>query len=175
MAFFPDAKVHVLLGDPRQNQPFSNGGHAYEQYLKVSALQRADEAHKVNARLLMNRRALAGLEELPSKLIYDGKMIPDPVLDAKVLPESTIRLRKQLNSWRHKETKVPRLLVSLRNARWRVEGTSPYNPLHGRWIMRHVKDLLGSSWFTGLDQSTPGSILIWHAHEGIRKELPPCS
>ena len=138
LAFQKTALAHIYLGDPKQSKPFA----VEEEVLRVSALQRADERGAVNARLLMNRRAYGGLEQLASKLFYEGEMVPDPVLGAYGLPESTSHLEEWLNNKRARDSEVPRLLVSLEKA-FAVKGKgsmSPYNPVHQSWILDAVKE-----------------------------------
>ena len=76
LAFQQKPLAYIYLGDPKQSKPFT----VDEKILRVSALQRAEERGAVNARLFMNRRAHGGLEQLPSKIFYEGQMLPDPCL-----------------------------------------------------------------------------------------------
>lgn len=160
----------LFTGDHRQTKPWV-GSHGkrpainmYVEQLRVSMMERAYLANPSSPSLLINHRAHGNLQELGSKLFYEGKLLPakDPSA-ADALPPSTLHLRREyimpLKSNDGQE--VSRLLVILKapGPPERVQG-SWYHPQHEKWTMRLVTKLLQDPKFLQVDGKAPGHILI---------------
>ncbi|CAM1505153.1 Fc.00g107900.m01.CDS01 [Cosmosporella sp. VM-42] len=177
-AFF-QAKAYFFIGDHRQVTPYVAHSHQYSSQLEIPSLLRASAHEKALSQLLINHRAYGGLHELPSRIFYDDLMM-SPFTMEELLPEPVKRVRGYLDGLRGNKASIPRLLVSFQRDEWEkaVAGPSSWNRKHHDWIVPRVRDLLKASWFTGLDGTTPGTIMvITSAKESClryRKELSHC-
>ncbi len=128
-------------------------------------MERAHLNGATTNQLLVNHRAFAGLERLPSDLFYDGIMRSDKT-DDELLPLSVRRRLAWIQGIRihgtaaNTKPSVPRLLIVHEDSRANRIGTSMWNPKHQEIVLEQVSLLLQDEEFTQVDGITPGTIMI---------------
>ncbi|KAF7563952.1 hypothetical protein G7046_g130 [Stylonectria norvegica] len=159
IAFF-NAKAYIFLGDPAQAAPFVCSKATYSEQLKITALERATKAG-IGHKFLINHRAYGGLHELPSALFYQNAMISNYKSKKELFTPPVLRVKQFLDNIRGREADITRVLVSLPgSSNFQIGGNSRWHQGHQDWIIRRIQELLASSWFTSIDGTHPGTILL---------------
>ncbi|KAL1890636.1 hypothetical protein Sste5346_008152 [Sporothrix stenoceras] len=153
----------IFIGDHRQTQPTvkSNNTNPHGRQLATSAMERAYLAGVLDHQLLINHRAFGRLEHLPSKLIYDGKMVSGiPSKDR--FPRWAKFVKEYLEGLAGVTCYVPRLVVHLNGVGSPIKvGTSWYHPQHTQWTMERVWELLNNPRFRSAEnEANKGTILL---------------
>lgn len=153
----------IFIGDHRQTQPTvkSNNANPNGKQLATSAMERAHLAGAVSHQLLINHRAFGRLERLPSKLIYEGKMVSGIPFKER-FPRWASFVRQYLESLSGQACHVPRLIVHLQGVgRASQVGTSWYHPQHMAWTMKKVLELVSNQRFRSAEnEANQGTILL---------------
>lgn len=153
----------IFIGDHRQTQPTvkSNNTNPHGRQLATSAMERAYLAGVLDHQLLINHRAFGRLERLPSKLIYDGKMVSGiPHQDR--FPRWSRFVRGFLEGLAGTRCSTPRLIVHLNGVGRPLKiGTSWYHPQHTKWTMEKVLELVKDRRFRSAEnEANQGTILL---------------
>ncbi|CAK7224722.1 hypothetical protein SEUCBS140593_005665 [Sporothrix eucalyptigena] len=160
--FCPEAGW-IFIGDHRQTQPTvkSNNTNPYGKQLATSAMERAYMAGVLDHQLLINHRAYGRLERLPSKLIYDGKMISG-IPHMKRFPRYMKYVRDFLEGLVGDKASTPRVIVHIHGVgRPTKVGTSWYHGQHLQWTMEKVLELIKDVRFRSAEnECNQGTILL---------------
>ncbi len=140
-----NAKAIIQIGDFRQTLPFVRDAdeNNYAPQLLISMMERAFREGAIGHQLLINHRAYAELELLPSMLIYDGKMVSGIRAEDKY-PPSVRHVLQWMSSklLKGEPCLVPRVIVSIGNCGIPTRvGTSWYHATHTSWVMKRVLEL----------------------------------
>ena len=153
----------IFIGDHRQTQPTvkSNNTNPYGKQLATSTMERAYMAGVLKYQLLINHRAYGGLERLPSKLIYDGKM-KSGIPFTQRFPRWARFVRQYLEGMAGQRCLVPRIIVHLEGVGSPVKvGTSWYHAEHTQWTMDRVLELIKDKRFRSAEnEDNQGTILL---------------
>ncbi|OAA60413.1 tRNA-splicing endonuclease positive effector [Niveomyces insectorum RCEF 264] len=153
----------LFIGDHRQTQPTvkSNNTNPHGKQLATSAMERAYLAGVLQHQLLINHRAFGRLERLPSKLIYESKMVSGIAL-ADRFPLGAKFVRRFFEGLSGQACSVPRLVVHLPQVGRPVQiGTSWFHPQHTEWTMQTVLKLVQSKHFRSAENpGNAGTILL---------------
>ncbi|CAK7236207.1 hypothetical protein SCUCBS95973_009529 [Sporothrix curviconia] len=135
----------IFIGDHRQTQPTvkSNNTNPFGKQLATSAMERAYMAGVLDHQLLINHRAYGRLERLPSKLIYDGKMVSG-IPHLQRFPRWMNFVRSILEHMAGERCSTPRIIIHL----------------HG-WTMDKVLELIKDVRFRSAEnERNQGTILL---------------
>ena len=161
LAYF-EPKAWFFVGDHRQTEPFVEARKGkYKLQLQLSTMERADKNGATTNQLLVNHRALGGLERLASDLFYEGAMRSEKT-DDETFPRGVNNQPPWLSSIAEgRKLAVPRLVVIPQNTSFvsRV-GTSCWNPRHQELVLEYVGSLLKDRSFMHADGVIPGTIMI---------------
>ena len=158
-------KTWLFVGDYRQTLPYcaDKERNRYSPQLLISMMERAHHQGVISHQLLVNHRAYGGLERLPSKIIYEGKMVTG-IKDENRFPPQARFTQQYLERFLHGEKcETPRLFVKVQNEGVEAVrvGTSWHHPAHREWVMRRVLELTSNPEFRSAeDASEPGTMLL---------------
>lgn len=166
-------KAWIFVGDYRQIRPYvsrpdKRKDEAAAPYLFcISAMERLALNKLAHRGLLINHRARAGLQQLPSKIFYNEEMTSGIALEPST---STRRFREHLDMLRGHPSAIPRLVVNMYDAQHHLRGTSSYNPDHQAWVMARIGELLRDDGLKSIDQRSMASILIVSPYKAAVQE-----
>lgn len=170
IAYF-DPFVWIFTGDVEQTQPFVKSGdrrdmereglkfNPFARQLKLSTMARASAEGALDSKLLVNQRAYANLQQLPSKLFYGGLMTSGHN-ETRRYPSSTRYLQQYLARLGGRTVmKENRIVVEIEGSQEELQRSSFWNPSNHQWVLAQVEQMLGDQSFT-TTSSTPGTIMI---------------
>ena len=153
----------IFIGDHRQTQPTvkSNNTNPFGRQLATSAMERAHMAGVLDHQLLINHRAYGRLERLPSKLIYNSKMVSS-IPHVQRFPRWMGFVRSVLEHMAGGRCSTPRLIVHLHGVgRPTKVGTSWYHGQHLQWTMDKVLELVRDLRFRSAEnEANQGTVLL---------------
>lgn len=163
---FPSAEAWLFTGTCELSKPYvgsyGNRGlwNPCQQQLRTSMMERAQHVVLDMQWLSLNYQTYGNLQELPSKLFWDGRIrsaIPEP------FPTATRHLLQHLQRFATgHELTVPRLLVHTEQTRKPdSRAKSKYNLNHVEWVVKRlIRDLAQDPHFRSADGKEPGSITV---------------
>ncbi|KAL1869642.1 hypothetical protein Daus18300_005497 [Diaporthe australafricana] len=168
ISYFPSAEAWFFAGSREMSKPYvgSYGNmklwNPCQDQLRTSLLERAQQVQPDMHWLSLNHQAYGNLEQLPSKLFWDGK-IRSGIPEHERFPRHTMHLLdylQQLASGR--KLTIPRMLVHIEDAKpTHSKAVSKFNDDHVDWVVdRVIRDLLQDPDFRSADGKEPGSIVV---------------
>ncbi|KAM0193877.1 hypothetical protein ACHAPQ_010975 [Fusarium lateritium] len=172
IAFF-EPIAWIFTGDVNQTRPFVKSGDArdalkrglevnpYAEQMRLSLMGRAAKVGAINSSLLINKRAFGNLQDLPSALFYQSKMVSG--YHSREQYPSTVRyMRSYLETFGSGQTlDQNRAVIFLTESKEETHSHSFWNPTNYRWVIAQVATLLQDPDFKSVtDGRQPGKVMI---------------
>ncbi|KAF5656465.1 atp-dependent helicase [Fusarium heterosporum] len=172
IAFFKPV-AWIFTGDVNQTRPFVKTNDArdarkkglevnpYAEQMRLSLMARAAKVGAINSSLLINKRAYGNLQNLPSQLFYESKMISG--YESREQYPSTVRyMRDYLETFGNgQKLDQNRAVIFLTTSQEESHCNSFWNPTNHRWVIAQAATLLQDRAFRSVtDNQQPGCIMI---------------
>lgn len=168
ISFFPSTEAWLFTGTCELSRPYVGSHGNWKQWnpckiqLRASMMERAQHVVPDMQWLSLNYQIYGNLQELPSKLFWDGK-IQSAIPQCDRFPAATRHLLQYFQKFADgHELTVPRLLVhTKRTTKPDPKDKSKYNPHHVKWVVQClIRDLCQDPQFRSVDGKEPGSITV---------------